>query len=75
MLYNENKFDEAYPYETQAVQLNPGDEASQLNFALLCLELGKMDELNAAREKLVAMNSAQVAALDQEIERKKKRKP
>jgi tetratricopeptide (TPR) repeat protein len=75
LLYNENKFDEAYPYETQAVQLNPGDEASQLNFALLCLELGKMDELNAARDKLVAMNSAQVAALDGEIERKKKRKP
>jgi tetratricopeptide (TPR) repeat protein len=75
LLYNENKFDEAYPYETQAVQLNPGDEASQLNFALLCLELGKMDELNAAREKLVAMNSGQVAALDQEIDRKKKRKP
>lgn len=71
LLYNENKFDEAYPYETQAVQLNPNDEASQLNFALLCLELGKMDELNAARDKLVAMNSAQVAALDQEIERKK----
>lgn len=75
MLYNENKFEEAYPYETQAVQLNPGDEASQLNFALLCLELGKMDELNAARDKLVAMNSSQVAALDGEIERKKKRKP
>lgn len=71
LLYNENKFDEAYPYETQAVQLNPNDEASQLNFALLCLELGKMEELNAARDKLVAMNSAQVAALDQEIERKK----
>ena len=75
LLYNENKFDEAYPYETQAVQLNPNDEASQLNFALLCLELGKMEELNAAREKLVAMNSAQVAALDAEIERKKKKKP
>jgi len=75
LLYNENKFDEAYPYETQAVQLNPTDEASQLNFALLCLELGKMDELNAARDKLVAMNSGQVAALDGEIERKKKRKP
>lgn len=75
LLYNENKFDEAYPYETQAVQLNPTEEASQLNFALLCLELGKMDELNAAREKLAAMNSAQVAALDQEIERKKKKKP
>ena len=71
LLYNENKFEEAYPYETQAVQLNPNDEASQLNFALLCLELGKMDELNAARDKLVAMNSTQVAALDQEIERKK----
>jgi len=71
LLYNENKFEEAYPYETQAVQLNPTDEASQLNFALLCLELGKMEELNAARDKLVAMNSAQVAALDQEIERKK----
>jgi tetratricopeptide (TPR) repeat protein len=71
LLYNENKFEEAYPYETQAVQLNPNDEASQLNFALLCLELGKMDELNVARDKLVALNSAQVAALDQEIERKK----
>ncbi len=71
LLYNENKFEEAYPYETQAVQLNPNDEASQLNFALLCLELGKMEELNATRAKLVAMNSAQVAALDQEIERKK----
>jgi tetratricopeptide (TPR) repeat protein len=71
LLYNENKFEEAYPYETQAVQLNPNDEASQLNLALLCLELGKMDELNAARDKLVAMNSAQVPALDQEIERKK----
>ena len=59
ILYNENKFEEAYPYETQAVQLNPNDEASQLNFALLCLELGKTDELNAAREKLVAMNSPQ----------------
>jgi hypothetical protein len=34
-----------------------------------------MDELNAARAKLVAMNSTQVAALDAEIERKKKRKP
>jgi tetratricopeptide (TPR) repeat protein len=75
MLYNENKFEEAYPYETQAVQLNPGDEASQLNFALLCLEMGKMDEVNAAREKLVGMNSGQVAALDGEIDRKKKRKP
>jgi predicted Zn-dependent protease len=75
LLYNENKFDQAYPYETQAVQLNPNDEASQLNFALLCLELGKMDELNSARDKLVAMNSSQVAALDAEIERKKKRKP
>jgi tetratricopeptide (TPR) repeat protein len=75
LLYNENKFDEAYPYETQAIQLNPNDEASQLNLALLCLELGKMDELNAARDKLVAMNSTQVAALDQEIERKKKKKP
>jgi tetratricopeptide (TPR) repeat protein len=71
LLYNENKFEEAYPYETQAVQLNPNDEASQLNLALLCLELGKMDELNTARDKLVAMNSAQVPALDQEIERKK----
>lgn len=71
LLYNENKFEEAYPYETQAVQLNPNDEASELNFALLCLELGKTDELNAARAKLVAMNSTQVAALDQEIERKK----
>src|ERR1700733_14912801 len=71
LLYNENKFEEAYPYETQAVQLNPTDEASQLNLALLCLELGKMEELNAARDKLVAMNSTQVAALDQEIERKK----
>ncbi len=71
LLYNENKFEEAYPYETQAVQLNPNDEASQLNFALLCLELGKMDELNAARDRLVAMNSTQVAALDQEIDRKK----
>ena len=30
-----------------------------------------MEELNAARDKLVAMKSAQVAALDQEIERKK----
>jgi tetratricopeptide (TPR) repeat protein len=75
LLYNENKFDEAYPYETQAVQLNPTDEASQLNFALLCLELGKTEELNGAREKLVAMNSTQVPALDQEIERKKKKKP
>ncbi len=75
LLYDENKFDEAYPYETQAVQLNPTDEASQLNFALLCLELGKMEELAGAREKLVAMNSTQVAALDQEIERKKKKKP
>jgi predicted Zn-dependent protease len=75
LLYNENKFDEAYPYETKAVQLNPNDEASQLNFALLCLELGKMDELNAARAKLIAMNSTQVAALDAEIERKKERKP
>jgi tetratricopeptide (TPR) repeat protein len=75
LLYNENKFDEAYPYETQAVQLNPNDEASQLNFALLCLELGKTEELNSAREKLVAMNSTQVAALDQEIARKKKRTP
>jgi predicted Zn-dependent protease len=75
LLYNENKFDEAYPYETQAVQLNPNDEASQLNFALLCLELGKIDELNATRAKLVAMNSSQVAALDVEIERKKKKKP
>jgi predicted Zn-dependent protease len=71
LLYNENKFEEAYPYETQAVQLNPNDEASQLNLALLCLELGKMDELNAARDKLVAMKSTQVAALDQEIDRKK----
>jgi tetratricopeptide (TPR) repeat protein len=71
LLYNENKFDEAYPYETQAVRLNPADEASQLNFALLCLELGKTEELNTARDKLVAMNSGQVAALDQEIERKK----
>ncbi len=75
LLYNENKFDEAYPYETQAVQLNPNDEASQLNFALLCLELGKMEELSAARDKLVAMNSPQVAALDQEIERKKAAAP
>jgi tetratricopeptide (TPR) repeat protein len=75
LLYNENKFEEAYPYETQAVQLNPTDEASQLNFALLCLELGKTDELNAARDKLVAMNSSQVPALDAEIERKKKKKP
>jgi tetratricopeptide (TPR) repeat protein len=75
LLYNENKFEEAYPYETQAVQLNPTDEASQLNFALLCLELGKMDELNAARDRLVAMNSSQVAALDGEIERKKKKRP
>ncbi len=79
LLYNENKFEEAYPYETQAVQLNPNDEASQLNLALLCLELGKMDELNAARDKLVAINSTQVAALDQEIDRKrtaaKKRQP
>jgi tetratricopeptide (TPR) repeat protein len=71
LLYDENKFDEAYPYETQAVQLNPNDEAAQLDLALVCLELGKMDELNAARDKLVAMNSTQVAALDQEIERKK----
>ncbi|MGA3188242.1 MAG: tetratricopeptide repeat protein [Bryobacteraceae bacterium] len=74
LLYNENKFDEAYPYEKQAVQLNPNDDASQFSFALLCLELGKMDELNAARAKLVAMKSPQVAALDAEIERKK-RKP
>ena len=78
LLYNENKFEEAYPYETQAVQLNPNDEASQLNFALLCLELGKMEELISTRAKLVAMNSTQVTALDQEIERKKnapKKKP
>lgn len=71
MLYNENKFDEAYPYEVQAVQLNPNDQTSQLDFALLCLELGKTDEMNAARDKLVGMNSPQVATLDQEIERKK----
>ncbi len=75
LLSSENKFDEAYPYETQAVQLNPNDEASQFNFALLCLELGKMDELNAARDKLAAMNSSQLPALDDEIERKKKKKP
>ena len=70
LLYGENKFEEAYPYEKQAVQLNPNDEASELNFALLCLELGKMDEFNAARDKLVAMKSGQVAVLDQEVERK-----
>lgn len=75
LLYNENKFDEAYPYETEAVRLNPNDETSQLNLALLCLELGKTDELNAARDKLVALNSALVAGLDQEIERKKEGKP
>jgi tetratricopeptide (TPR) repeat protein len=75
LLYNENKFEEAYPYETRAVQLNPNDETSQFNLALLCLELGKIDELTAARDKLVAMNSTQVAALDVEIERKKKKKP
>lgn len=71
LLYDEKKFDEAYPYEAQAVKLNPNDEAAEVNFALLCLELGKRDELNAARDKLVAMNSAKVAALDQEIESKK----
>jgi tetratricopeptide (TPR) repeat protein len=72
LLYNENKFEEAYRYQAQAVRLNPNDEASEVNFALLCLELGKMEELTAARDKLVAMNSPQLAALDAQIERKKK---
>lgn len=71
LLYIDNKFEEAYPYAAQAVQLNPNDEGSELNLARLCLALGKVDEMNAARDKLVAMNSAQVVALDQEIERKK----
>ncbi len=75
LLYNESRFNEAYPYAKQAAQLDPNAEAPQLNYALLCLELGKMDELKAARDKLVAMNSARVAALDQAIERKANQKP
>jgi predicted Zn-dependent protease len=75
LLVNENQFDQAYPYEKQAVQLNPNDEAAQVNFALLCLELGKMEELAAARDKLVAMNSPQLAVLDTKIERKKTKTP
>jgi tetratricopeptide (TPR) repeat protein len=71
LLYQDNKFDEAYPYEARAVQLTPNDDAAQFDFALLCLELGKTDELNAARDKLVAANSPRVATLDQEIERRK----
>lgn len=75
LLYGQNKFDEAYPYLTQAAQLNPNDESAQFNLALTCLELGKMDEVSAARDKLAAMKSAQLAALDAAIEKKNASKP
>jgi tetratricopeptide (TPR) repeat protein len=72
LLYQEKKFNEAYPFAKQAVQLNPNDETAQLNFALLCLELGKMEEVNAARAKLASMNSPQLAALDRQIAAQKR---
>jgi len=71
LLFGEKRFDEAYAYETQAVQLNPNDESSQYALALICLELGKTDELKAARDKLAGMNSGRVATLDTYIEGKK----
>ncbi len=71
LLYEEKQFDEAYRYETQAVQLNPNDDASQYALALACLELGKTEELNAARDRLASMNSPHVAALDAQIEARK----
>lgn len=71
MLWDENDFDNAYVYLTQAVQLNPRDDYSIYNLALTCLQLGKSDELNAARAKLVAMNSPKLADLDKDIEANK----
>jgi len=72
MLLSEMKYDEAYVYLTQAVQLNTVDELSLLNFALTCLELGRTEELNSTRIKLETMNSRYLPQLDQEIGRKAK---
>jgi tetratricopeptide (TPR) repeat protein len=71
MLWDENDFDNAYVYLTQAVQLNPKDDYSLYNLGLTCLQLGKSDELNAARAKLEAMNSPKLADLDKDIEANK----
>jgi tetratricopeptide (TPR) repeat protein len=59
-------FEQAYRAGTQA------DAASLFNYALACLELGKTAEMAAAREKLAAMDPAKAAALDVEIERRKR---
>ena len=74
MMIQEGKFEEAYQYETQAIRLNPGDEDSQFNFALVCLALNKTDDLAAARDRLLAMNSKRLADLDEQIESKKGKK-
>jgi tetratricopeptide (TPR) repeat protein len=71
MLWDENNFDDAYVYLTQAVQLNSKDDYSIYNLALTCLKLGRSDELNAARAKLEAMNSPKLSDLDKDIEANK----
>lgn len=60
-------FEQAYKSAAQAT-----DSASLFNLALACVELGKTAEMAASREKLAATDPAKAAALDAEIERRKK---
>ena len=69
LLWEEGRQDEALLYQKQATQLNPDDEVAQYNFALMCLRLGKDEDLTAAQEKLRSLNSTFAADLDEQVEK------
>ena len=69
LLWEDGRQDEAMLYQKQATQLNPDDEVAQYNFALMCLKLGKDEDLTAAQEKLRSLNSKFAADLDEQVEK------
>jgi Flp pilus assembly protein TadD len=60
---------------TTATTLDPTDDNALANLAVTCLELGKFDEMMAARTRLMGLHSGLLTALDDQIEQKTGKRP
>ena len=63
----QDKPEDAVPFQTKAVELNPKDDHALYDLAITYLHLRKREDLTATREKLVQMASPLVATLDDEV--------
>ena len=71
MLFSEKRYEDAVSFQVKAVELAPKDDQALYNLALTYLQLGRQEDLAAAREKLRQMGSPLVESLEKYIEQKR----